>query len=178
MKKLSTYLKQLDFEYAISYSGLRGKAFELLYEEHTEQIKKLEKELEGARYMEQSKLNKKIKLLESEIDTANARIINQAGALHQSTKQIHTFQKDDKAIKSIFEILHTKFEEQHYWMCAPIFRDAIVFYSKEGNICGILHICFSCDWMINEKEEDLEIDHSIFPRLKEELIKLGHTIER
>lgn len=42
---------------------------------------------------------------------------------------------------------------------------------------GILQMCFSCCWMKNEKEEDLEVDHNIFPLLKEKLIQLGHQIE-
>jgi hypothetical protein len=62
-------------------------------------------------------------------------------------------------------------------MCPPIFRDAIVFYSKENEIKGILQMCFSCSWIKNEDEEDFEVDHKIFPKLMNQLIKVGHKIE-
>lgn len=39
MIKLSTYITELNFEYAISYSGLRGKVFENLEAENNKRIK-------------------------------------------------------------------------------------------------------------------------------------------
>ncbi|MFK7799011.1 MAG: hypothetical protein AB8E82_16275 [Aureispira sp.] len=62
-------------------------------------------------------------------------------------------------------------------MCPPALRDSIAFYSKENKIVGILQMCFSCWWMKNENEEAFEVDHKIFPLLKEKLIQLGHQIE-
>ena len=48
---------------------------------------------------------------------------------------------------------------------------------KEDKIVGILNMCFSCWWMKNENEEVLEVDHKIFPILKDKLIQIGHPIE-
>ena len=62
-------------------------------------------------------------------------------------------------------------------MCPPIYRDAIVFYSEEDEITGILHLCFGCSWIKNEKKEDIEVDYKIFPKLKDKLVQLGHPIE-
>ena len=177
MINLSEYIQSLNFEYAISYSGLRGERFSIPDVRNKEKIKGIEKEIESARFMEKSKLNKKIEELEQEINIYNSRIITNKGDLHKSTLRIHKFEKGDKEIKEIFEILNSKFEEQHFWMCPPIFRDAIVFYSKENEIKGILQMCFSCRWIKNEKEEDFEVDYKIFPRLMNQLIKLGHEIE-
>ena len=177
MKNLSKYIKSLNFEYAISYSGLRGEKFTKLEEESKKKIGGIEKEIESARFMEKPKPNKEIKDLEKEVNIYNSRIATNRGEIHKSTSQIHKFEKDDKEIKEILEILNSKFEEQHFWMCPPIFRDAIVFYSKEEEIKGILQMCFSCSWIKNENEEDFKVDHKIFPRLINQLIKLGHKIE-
>ena len=177
MKNLSKYIKSLNFEYAISYSGLRGEKFIKLEEENKKKISRMEKEIELARFMEKPKLTKEIEDLEKEVNIYNSRIITKKGEFHQSTLQIHKFEKGNEEIKEIFEILNSKFEEQHFWMCPPIFRDAIVFYSKEEEIKGILQMCFSCSWIKNENEEDFEVDHKLFPRLMNYLIKLGHKIE-
>ena len=176
MKNLSKYIKSLDFEYAISYSGLSGEKFIKLKKESKKKISRIEKEIESARFMEKPKLNKQIKDLEKEVNIYNSRIVTKRGEIHKSTSQIHKFEKDDKEIKEIFEILNSNLEEQYFSMCPPIFRDAIVFYSKEEEIKGILQMCFTCSRIKNENEEDFEVDHKIFPRLKNQLIKLGHKI--
>ena len=177
MKNISNYVTNLNFEYAVSYSGLRGEIFQDLEGKNKKEIKRIKKEIESARFMQISKLNKEIKVLEDEINIYNSHIININGGLHKSASKVYRFQKEDNEIKSILEILNTKFEEQMFWMCSPIYRDAIVFYSKEDKIVGILQICFSCSWIKNEKDEDLEVDHKIFPLLKNKLIAIGHPIE-
>lgn len=177
MTQLSNYIKSLNFEYAISYSGLRGEKFTILESENRKEIITIEKEIEVARFMERARLNKKIEKLKNELNVYNARIITKNKEFHRSVEQIHKFEKNDKEILKILNILSSKFDEQHVWMCPPIFRDAIVFYSKENEIVGILQICFSCNWIKNEDEEDFEVDHKIFPKLMNQLIKLGHKIE-
>lgn len=176
-KKLSNYIENLNFEYAVSYSGLRGDRFKNLEVENKEKIQQIEKELESARFMQKSKLRKKIEVLSDETNLSRARVINKDGELHKSAKKVCKFEKEDKEIESIFRILTSKFEEQYFFMCAPIFRDSVVFYSKKNRIVGILQICFSCWYMKNENEEDLEVDHKIFPILKKKFIQIGHQIE-
>lgn len=177
MENLSNYIQRLNFEYAISYSGLRGENFINLEKENREEIKKIEKELESARFMQIPKLNKKIEALKTEINPYNSRVINKNGELHKSAKIIRKFEKGSEELKSILNILKSNFDEQVFAMCSPVLRDSIVFYSKEDEIVGILQMCFSCWWMKNENEEDFEVDQKIFPLLKEKLIQLGHQIE-
>lgn len=177
MKNLSEYITNLDFDYAISYSGLRAHEFDVLEKSNKSQMHKIEEEIKAAGFAEKSHLQKKYDDLAGEINIYNSRIIDQNGNLHKSTKLIRRFEKSDKRLNRIFEILNIKFEEQHFWMCPPIFRDAIVFYSKADRVSGILQMCFSCTWIKNENEEDFEVDYKIFPRLKDELINLGHKVE-
>lgn len=177
MKNVSAYIQKLDFEYAISYSGLRGEKFIKLEEENRKKIASIKTEVESSRFMEKSKLTKMIKELEDEINIYTSRIITNENKVHKSTIRIHKFEKEDKELAELFEILNSEFNEQHFWMCPPIFRDAIVFYSKENEIKGILQMCFSCSWIKNENEEDFEVDHKIFQKLKNKLAKIGHQIE-
>ena len=177
MKNLSNYIQSLNFEYAISYSGLRGEKFLNLEVENKKEIKRIEKEIESARFMQKPKLNAKIEDLKSEINLSNSRVINKKGDFHKSTEVVYKFEKDDKEIKSIFKILTSKFEEQVVAACAPILRDSIAFYSKQDEIVGILQMCFTCWSIKNEKEEYFEVDHKIFPILKDKLIQIGHPIE-
>jgi len=177
MKNLSNYIQSLNFEYAISYSGLRGEKFRNLEIEKKEDIKKIEKRIESARFMQKPKLSKNIEDLKREINLYNSRVINKNGELHQSSEIVYKFQKDDKELKSIFGILNSKFKEQVAAACPPIFRDSIVFYSEKDKIVGILQMCFSCWRIKNENEEDLKVDYKIYPILKEKLIQIGHRIE-
>ena len=177
MKNLSNYIQNLDFEYAISYSGLRGERFMKLNIENQEKIQQIEKKIESARYMPALKLRKKMKALSDEVDLTHSRVINQTGNLHKSAIEVHRFEKEDKEIKSILKVLKSKFREQCVTMCRPTFRDAIVFFSEKGNILGILQICFGCISIEDENQELFEVDHKIFPKLKKELIRLGHQIK-
>jgi hypothetical protein len=177
MKNLSIYITHLNFEYAISYSGLRAAEFEQLKKINTSKIKEITAEIKTSGWMKKSNLQAQIDHLAAEINIYDALIIDASGKQHPSTKLVHRFEKGDTQLNQILEILSLKFEEQDYWMCPPVFRDAIVFYTKEDKISGILQMCFSCAWMKNEKGEDLEVDNKIFTMLKHELTHLGHEIE-
>ena len=177
MKNISNYVNNLNFEYAITYSGLRGKKFHDLKEVNEKEIKRIKKELVSSRYVQTPKLNKQIEALEEEINIYRALIIDKNETFHKSTEKVYKFEKEDKQLQSILEILNTKFEEQTFAMCPPVFRDAIVFYSNEHKIIRILQLCFSCYWIMDENNQDIQVDHKIFPLLKHKLIEVGHIIE-
>ena len=167
----------MSFEYAISYSGLRGEKFRKLEDVSNTRIERIKEDNKVSNSKQKLKLSKEIKELEDELNIYNARVITKVNKVHKSTIQVRRFKKEDKELVEIFNILNSKFEEQYVWMCAPIYRDAIVFYSQEDKMVGILQICFSCNWIKNESEEDLEVDNKIFQKLKEKLIQIGHQIE-
>ncbi len=127
--------------------------------------------------MERSKLQDEIEILQQATSLVNARLLNEKGELHPSTIAVHRFERNNIDTDRLLNILNIKYEDQSAWMCPPIFRDAIVFYSKDDHVVGILHVCFSCESIKNEKEEIMAADGKIFRFLKEELIRLGHNIE-
>jgi hypothetical protein len=51
MKDLSAYIKNLNFEYAISYSGLRGHDFELLEKANHNQVNILKNKMKMNRIL-------------------------------------------------------------------------------------------------------------------------------
>ncbi len=179
MNNLSSYIQSLNFEYAISYSGLRGEKFINLEIENQEKIKQIEKEIESARFMQKPKLIENIENLKDEIGLYNSLLINKKGEFHRSTEIVCKFKKDDKELKSILVVLKSKFQiQKQVAVSGPsIYRDSIAFYSKEDRIVGILQICFKCWRIKNENEEIFEVDPNIYPILKEKLIQIGHQIE-
>lgn len=144
LKNLSKYLENLEFDYTVTYSGLRGDRF---------------------------------KSLEQEINPYTARIVSREGDLLASAEAVRQLPAEDPDLNRILDILRSDFEDQLFFLCAQVFRDAIVFYSKEGKVKGILHICFSCNWIKDENDEDFEVDYKVFAQLKSEFIRLGHEIE-
>ena len=76
MKNLSKYIKSLNFEYAISYSGLRGEKFMKLEGENKKKISTIEKEIESARFMEKPKLAKEIEDLGKEVNIYNSPLLS------------------------------------------------------------------------------------------------------
>lgn len=98
----------MNFEYAISYSGLRGEKFLSLEIENKKEIERIEKEIESTRFMQKTRLKNRIEYLEAEINTYNSRIINKDGKLHKSTESVRKFEKSSEEIKSIFNILNLK----------------------------------------------------------------------
>jgi len=178
MRNLSEYTKDINFEYAISYSGFRGEQFAHLKPENRQILPSLLRAKLSAISHEKSRLQEQIELTERNTNDAyNSRIVSAQKVFHESAIQIQRYEKNDERLEEILKILRTQFKSQDSWMCPPIFRDAIVFYSKDNRISGILHVCFSCESIKNEKEEEMEVDNEIFQRLKDKLIEVGHPID-
>lgn len=177
MKYIKEYIENIAFEYAITYSGFRGELFDSVKEENKAQIAKLQQEIETARFMPALKLKKQIDLLEQEINFYSARIANQEGSFHPSAQAIQKLVKGDEKLDLIFELFHIEATNLVAAACLPIFRDAIVFYSKDHQITGILHICFQCCVIRDENNNDLTVDIMTYEKLKELFIQLGHPIE-
>jgi len=176
--ELREYWKSLNFEYLKTYSGLRGEKFEKLIEENELKIEQLKEELKTARYMQQPKINAKIQELQNEIYSSNARIIDIHGNLHDSTVEISTKKSTNDFVKILAKTLLQKPKNEFALACAPVFRDAIVFYSDKDKIIGILQICFSCVAIENENKERLRTDLHTFSKLEILLKEVGHPIKK
>lgn len=116
---------------------------------------------------------------ESAINPAQARIrlTDQVGKLHSTAQLISTFTRQDKITQELEKVLTEPVKEQYDWMCAPVYRDAIAFYDLQDKLVSVLNICFQCDSLLDEYEQRLDTDYSVFERLRILLIETGHPIE-
>ena len=74
-------------------------------------------------------------------------------------------------------ILKMPFARCSYWMCAPVFRDALAFYNQNHQLLTVLNICFECEQIQNESGMEVQADVAVYPALHQWLTGLGHEIE-
>jgi hypothetical protein len=99
------------------------------------------------------------------------------GVFHASAVSIKKLQATSDEVLWLCKILETPVKDAIYWMCRPVYRDAIVFYNEEDKIVSILNVCLECSFMQTEHQEIIEGDYSMYPRLKEFFKSIGHEVE-
>ena len=62
-------------------------------------------------------------------------------------------------------------------MCAPIYRDAIVFYDLNKEIISTLNVCLSCEYMETKMFNHINADVETYNLMREFFIGLGHKVE-
>lgn len=83
----------------------------------------------------------------------------------------------DIKCQEILNSLSFKPNEEILMPCRKIYRDAIVFYSKNSEIVGVLQICFMCNEIINEDFRPLKTDVRTFFELGKLLKNLRTNYE-
>lgn len=104
-------------------------------------------------------------------------LTDQSGTLHPSSSLINQLTVDDSLAVELMAILATPLLEELRWMCAPIYRDAVVFFDADNRVISILNICVQCDSLWTDKDQDIALDAGAYPKLKTWLQKVGHPIE-
>ena len=158
------YWNTIEFDYLKIYSVLRGESFKTLKVQLNQSIQQLQKDLETAQYMQQSKIKAKIEHLENIVDF-RSDVINKHGVLLGTSAIIIHKVKSDGFVEQLGNILNTTMKAQYTSACVPIFRDAIVFYSNDNKIKGVLRICFECFQVSNKNDELLQTDMDTFAKL-------------
>ncbi|KRT17247.1 hypothetical protein ASU31_06150 [Pedobacter ginsenosidimutans] len=111
-----------------------------------------------------------------EISWYDNRITDLNGNLDSSSEKISSFQRNSQDMIKLNHILETEVANLPSWMCLPIYRDAIIFYSKNGEIVSALNVCFECSYMENDKGININADESTYGLLKSFLTSKGHKI--
>ena len=169
------YISKLKFDYMETYSFQRGTEFERINKTNRQEI-----EILKVRKQRRNNLTsaEKIRLLElQELTACTAFIVNDKGQLHASSEKKHRFKSCDPRAEQLKDILQTVIKEIPYWMCAPVYRDAIVFYDSQHRIISTLNICFSCEYMATKIFRHINADTETYKLLKQYFIELGHAIE-
>jgi hypothetical protein len=104
-------------------------------------------------------------------------IFNELNEFTPSAELVAKIYKGTDASQSLIEILHTAIEEEVLWVCAPIYRDAILFYDDSDQLINGINICFECDRIESISGEHIATDFKTFKYLKQLLLTLGHPIE-
>ena len=104
------------------------------------------------------------------------RITDLNGNLDNTSEKISSFQRNSQDVIKLNHILETEVTNLPSWMCLPIYRDAIVFYNKAGEIVSALNICFECSYIENDKGINIDADESTYGLLKSFLTSKGHKI--
>lgn len=106
----------------------------------------------------------------------DSRITDLKGNLNSSSEKISLFKRTSLDMIKLNHILETEVTNLPSWMCLPIYRDAIVFYNKAGEIVSVLNICFECSYIENDKGINIDADESTYGLLKSFLTSKGHKI--
>lgn len=168
------YINSLVFNHVEMYSFQRGAEFEknlkLTRAEYNKlQIKKVHGD--GLTFDEEKKLLELNGLLGTQY------LLDANGQFHPSAKKTNTFLYNDPVVLRLTEILNTQIREVPHWMCAPVYRDALVFYDQQHNILSALNICLSCQYMETKMFNHLNADYKTYKLLKQFFIDIGHEVE-
>lgn len=165
------FINDLEFDHIKTYSFRRG-------EEYEQFLKGMEKEydrLVRRRNPTLDEVNSSNDLREQLYYTQN--LIGKNGTLHSFSKHTGTFKSDSEEVSRIKEILRTEIVDDAAWMCAPSYRDAIVFYDKDDWMISCLDICLSCGHMEAKPFGQLRADLLTYDLLKKFFLEIGHEVE-
>jgi len=169
------YIKGLPFDYIETYSFQRGDEYQAAMH-----VLKPERNRLKVRKQKRNNLNGNEEIRLSELDILLAMtqyLIDDNGLFHFSSQRTNTFQYDHEVTKLLRNILLTKITDVNNWMCAPIYRDAIVFYKSSGEIISALNICLSCEAMAIGSSSQVVADSSTYEMLRKFFKEIGHPVE-
>jgi hypothetical protein len=170
---ISDYLNHLDFDYIETYSGLRGIEYETFYHEIELRISQIQKEMKSMRYMQIQHASLEINKMKYSL---NEMRIFKNEIFHKTAKKVSRFEKDSKIFNAIKTNLALECSEKCAFMCAPIYRDLLLFFKQNLIVCEI-HICFSCnDIKISKLSDQLWFPEETYRGLSLVLKNLGHEM--
>ena len=169
------YINNLVFDHIETYSFRRGKEYEdnLKKEEAVYDVLKVRKERKNDLSIDEEQRYNELHNLFG----FTQYLFNDKGVLQPSSKKTHTFYHNDPCIETIKSVLKTDIVNVPAWMCAPEYRDAIVFYNSSGAIVSTLNICLSCQYMETKMFHHVNADANTYELLREFFIELGHHVE-
>jgi hypothetical protein len=169
------YINSLTFKYVETYSFQRGTD----YEENL-RLAKPDYDRLKVKKEKRNNLTPDEELRLSELHTLlgfTQYLINDKGQFHPSSKKINTFQQGEPIVERLISILKTEITDIPMSMCAPTYRDAIVFYDGSGVVISVLNVCLSCQYMETKMFNHINGDYETYYLLKKFFIDIGHHVE-
>lgn len=171
--KSADFINNLLFDYIETYLLQRGEEFEETQKRNQQQYETLynRKNKKGLTIEEE----KHFDYLPSLRNTPY--LINEDENIHWSAQKTNTFSSGNPIIEKLKNILLVEGKNIPMWLCAPIYRDAIVFYRKENNILTTLNVCLSCEYMETSLFNHINADEKVYELLRGFFIEIGHKVE-
>ncbi len=168
----SIFISSLDFDYIETYSFQRGEDYEVKYKNEYEKLRE-KKQKNDLTINEQERFEKLNNLLYG----VNKFLIDSCGHFHFSSQKISTHKKNNDAVNDLIDALNIQITEKHDWMCAPFYRDAIVFYTNDNKMVCTLNVCLSCEHMQLDLNNHIDGDYKTYKLLRKFFVDCGHQIE-
>jgi len=161
------YIKELDFDYLETHSFNRLNP--LLAVEYDELLQR------GRHDRLQASDMKRLEELER-LYNGFELLIDERGTFHHSSERISIFRRDDPEVVRFKQIMQMEVIECLHMLCAPYYRDAVVFYDSSGKIVSVLNVCLSCKHMTTG-DHQLRADFEVYDLLKKFFLDNGHRVE-
>ncbi|MBO9204554.1 MULTISPECIES: hypothetical protein [Niastella] len=106
----------------------------------------------------------------------NGYIEDENGQFFPYSIRTGTFQHDHPIAIQVKNLLQIEIEHHEKYLCAPVYRDAIIFYDQTQRSVSSLNICLSCCYMQTDIGL-LKADYKTYGYLKKLFLELGHDVE-
>lgn len=169
------FVKHLTFSYVETYSFQRGAEYELqqkMLAEDYDHLQSRKSKLNDLTPKEEERL-----LALAKLCGFTRYLIDENNQLHYSARKTNSFSSTDLQAELLKDIFKTEINDVPAWMCAPIYRDAFVFYNIQDEIIGVLNVCLSCQYMETTKFNHINADYKTYDLLKRFFIDIGHDVE-
>jgi hypothetical protein len=169
------YINGLTFDYVETYSFQRGADFE-----NNLKFQRAEYDRLKVRKEKRNNLTEAEEVRFSELNSLlgfTQYLINDKGQFHPSGKRINIFLQNDSMVDRLKNILRTEIKDIPAWLCAPTYRDAIVFRDNSGDITSVLNVCLSCQYMETKMFNHINGDYKTYDLLIRYFIDIGHDVE-
>ncbi|MBS0031421.1 hypothetical protein ACTJJ0_23110 [Chitinophaga sp. 22321] len=169
------YINRLKFDYIDTYSLQRGTVYENQYKQQSEMYMRLRTWKERGRRLSPGEEETYQRLIPHVGCTQY--LINDNGEFHSSSNRTNSFRHDDQKVDLLKRILRTAVIEEPHFLCAPIYRDGIVFYDATGKMVSSLNVCLECMYMETAAFQHIRGDYETYDLLKRFFINIGHEVE-
>lgn len=165
------FINSLEFAYMKTYSFRRGEK----YEHFLNSIKREYDQLVNNKELSPEEIDRLNDLKQRLLYTQY--LINKNGELYPFSEHTNTFKRNSQEVNRIIEIFKTTIVEKVSLLCAPEYRDGIIFYNGNDEIVATLNICLSCAHMELEPFSHVNADILVYDLLKKFFIDIGHELE-
>lgn len=169
MSTSTEYISSFDFDYFRTYSFQRTQPYQ--------ELSTLHEWRSNGIILTKEQRNRYDTLHQLLANRYAETILDEDKNLNRTAVLVCEIHKTDERFATLINDLKTPIEEEILYMCAPIYRDAILFYNSGNELVEGINICFECDRIESIHKAHIKTDFKTFKYLKQLLLRSGHEIE-